>query len=655
MTLPKIPRSRNWLLALALVLLVAGTTVLIVRISGVRKLEGAGADGRYGSSDRTDARANSGPTRDAALTSIRAGEYAKAFGYFGDVSRAEWRAEDCHALGTSLLERDYVALGWAALEAGRRIDPRHKPSVDAIEKFHKDLARARAPEQLPQQIVAEYIEYLREVSGGPPLATLALGLAAFASSPADEDEFLDRIVIGDRAWLRGVKTPAAAILQLARVLLGAGRPGDAQALLTAEMDRAAKGQGRVGPPSSPAGASANTTAPDQEAAWLLSRAALQLDQKDLADAMLARAGEFAKTASAVPEPSPFVGSKRCGDCHGAIFRSQQFESHHSETLRFGKALEEVPLPEQPVKDPLVPRLIHTFSRGADDRIDVAVKDGDQIRRAVVEYAVGSGHQGITMIARDESSIPRSLRISYLHNGEHWSSTKGADATPRDAGETIGRGLGAQSLRKCVHCHATWFGAAELAHRGPARPEASDRGIGCERCHGPGLNHVKAVESGFSDPAIAISAKTPAGPRLESCTECHAADGSIKATDPEFTRAQGTTLLFSRCYTGARDRFVCTTCHDPHKAVDTRASMYEAKCLGCHLGGAPAIASGTSAPRLPAESAHAPAPACPVNPKSGCIECHMPKVPDASRHARFTDHHIRIHREPAAVTNTGSGL
>jgi formate-dependent nitrite reductase cytochrome c552 subunit len=32
--------------------------------------------------------------------------------------------------------------------------------------------------------------------------------------------------------------------------------------------------------------------------------------------------------------------------------------------------------------------------------------------------------------------------------------------------------------------------------------------------------------------------------------------------------------------------------------------------------------------------------CPINPGKNCISCHMPKVEDPSRHARFTDHHIR---------------
>ena len=133
-------------------------------------------------------------------------------------------------------------------------------------------------------------------------------------------------------------------------------------------------------------------------------------------------------------------------------------------------------------------------------------------------------------------------------------------------------------------------------------------------------------------------------RLNSCVECHAADGSIQPSDPEFTRAQGTTFLFSRCYTAKKDRFDCTTCHDPHQAVDTIALHYEQKCLACHSGKSDTRAvSVTSDSALPAKSEGRP---CPINAKANCISCHMPKVEDPTRRSRFTDHHIRVHKELA---------
>ena len=87
--------------------------------------------------------------------------------------------------------------------------------------------------------------------------------------------------------------------------------------------------------------------------------------------------------------------------------------------------------------------------------------------------------------------------------QSWGETKGIDFAPRDAGDHIGIGLGRKALHQCLQCHTTWFRSVDHEHVGPRGPEGEDRGIGCERCHGPGLNHVKAAHSGFAEMAIAL--------------------------------------------------------------------------------------------------------------------------------------------------------
>ena len=111
-------------------------------------------------------------------------------------------------------------------------------------------------------------------------------------------------------------------------------------------------------------------------------------------------------------------------------------------------------------------------------------------------------------------------------------------------------------------------------------------------------------------------------------ECHAADGSIQPSDPEFTRAQGTTFLFSRCFTAGKDRFGCTTCHDPHRALDTVSSHYEVKCLSCHSG--KATPEETPRARTAAEHSDSHVRACPVNPKEGAFPAICPR--SRTRHA-----------------------
>ncbi len=497
-----------------------------------------------------------------------------------------------------------------------------------LDELEGKLVVAVSRDQADRREAADEVEYLRAVRGGPALGLLVMGLARYGDSPGREREFLDRLLIGDRAELRSVEGPAGALKLLARLLMETGRPAEADDLLQPM---------------------ANGPGVDREAAWLLSRAALQLGQDDRADALLELADGFGAHDTS-PEPSPFVGSRKCAECHPSYYRAEQRASPHARTLYLGSALKDIPLPDRPVPDPLAPRIHHSFTRKAADRIDMETRSEDgQVARAVVAYALGSGEHGVTMVTRDEATgIPRELRISYYAAERAWRGTKGVDAPPHDASEFIGLELSEKSLRQCLHCHTTWFRAALPIPTIPSGPESADRGIGCERCHGPGLNHVKAVETGYAESAIGATEGSPPRRLLRSCNECHASNGSVEPSDPEFTRVQGTTLMFSRCFTATGGAIHCATCHDPHRGLDTTTAHYEPKCLACHDATSAKARSGQPSPG----AGHAGPPICPVNPSSGCIDCHMPKVQEPSLKMRFTDHHIRVHRQPAAAPAGG---
>jgi hypothetical protein len=625
------------LLSILLLFLTGGASLLWlgVRPANRERRDHGRGGGASASSDRP------GAPRSQALAFIRDARFGEAWDFFCDLEERQWEAGDCFELARALLDRDRVILGWAALETARRIDPEYAPASQALDRLLNKMTRAPQPGHALEQEAASRVELLRSVPGGPTLAMLVLGLARFAGDAEQEDEFLDRLGVRDRAILRAATSTHAAIKLCARLLLETGRAAEASTVL----------ERLVAAPGSSAKPAGNPS--DPEVAWLLSRAALQLDQAERADLMLARAGDFGNTAAALPEPAPYTGSRRCGECHRTIYRQQQRASRHALTLRLGSALKDVPIPDRPVPDPLIPSVTYSFSRKADDHIALESRVEDRIIRAIVTYAVGSGRHGITMLARDESGIDRELRISYFGETQTWGETKGIEFGPRDAGDHIGIGLGRKSLHHCLHCHTTWFRSVDKNLSAHAGPEAHDRGIGCERCHGPGSNHEKAVESGFAELAIALAPETPSLERLKSCTQCHASDGTVKPSDPEFTRAQGTTFLFSRCFTASKDRFGCTTCHDPHAPVETSPVHYEARCLSCHS--APSNSGARASKRVdPPMLAHAAGRSCPVSPAGKCISCHMPRVEDPSRRSRFTDHHIRIHRGPGVASATRPG-
>ena len=158
------------------------------------------------------------------------------------------------------------------------------------------------------------------------------------------------------------------------------------------------------------------------------------------------------------------------------------------------------------------------------------------------------------------------------------------------------------------------------------------GITCEKCHGPGREHIQRHTAGATPPdsgddGILNSAHFTRDQKVGLCALCH--NGPLEPTSPAFSYLPGMTLerffkpprnapetmpevhgdqvgLLKRslCYqkTGT---LTCNTCHDEH-AKELPAASYDSRCLTCHA-----------------------AKTCPVtrsrsrSDASGCVGCHMP--------------------------------
>jgi hypothetical protein len=277
-------------------------------------------------------------------------------------------------------------------------------------------------------------------------------------------------------------------------------------------------------------------------------------------------------------------------------------------------------------------VVHTLGREGD-RVRVEARVEGKAYRALVDYAIGSGDRGLTLVGRDETGRSRELRLSRYSDVSAWDVTIGQRPRPSDPEDYLGLPLSPDELHACVHCHTTDGRAA----RERIGPTVADRGVGCERCHGPGGNHLAAVAAKFPDLAIAQPRSFSAERQVRLCAQCHTPKGNV-AIDPgdkTTIRFQAVHFVKSRCYTESNGGLSCVTCHDPHRNAETSPAFYEAKCLSCHAA-APEPGSGGDVKR-PAT--------CPVNPSNGCLKCHMPVDRVAIPHAPFSDHHIRVRHDP----------
>jgi tetratricopeptide (TPR) repeat protein len=413
-------------------------------------------------------------------------------------------------------------------------------------------------------------------------------------------------------------TPIVSAKALARALLQTQRPGEARHLLRSMLD----------------------AGPDPEAFWLLSRAHLQEGATAAALDAWEKGKMFREENPLLADPAPYIGSAACARCHPANYQAQQ-SSRHARTFFRVDELDASIVPAAPISDSAQPKVTHVLQRINPSCLQQETHADGRTLRAVVEYAFGSGDRGLSLVGRDENGHARELRLSrYRHGAESfWDVTSGHPAHPSEVEGYLGRALTEDGIRRCLLCHVT-DPQAVLTASGPGIP---DRAIGCEKCHGPGGNHLAAVAVDFPDLAIARPTTTSGSAIVGLCAQCHSPRGtSVSPDDPGSVRFQGTTLTWSRCFTESNDRLDCVTCHDPHRDAATSPAHYEAKCRSCHTKAPESDITTTGTPH-PGLSERSAGTTCPVNPTHGCIGCHMPTINNVFSHSSFTDHFIRVHR------------
>ena len=317
-------------------------------------------------------------------------------------------------------------------------------------------------------------------------------IALEQDDPVAAAEALRRALDRDPTVREAGDPPGRTRTLLGRALLRAGRPGPAATVLRAVL----------------------AAAPDAEASWLLSRASLQAGSPAEAAAALPQGAAYRAAAPDEPEPAPYVGAARCAECHRDNHRTQQ-GSLHARTFLRRPAPADLPLPARPVDDPAAAAVRHTIG-SVGDQVTYATESHGATVRAVVDYVFGSGHHGRTLVGRDAAGATRELRLSNYADGPSWDLTTGQPKQPPPGEGFLGRTLGPDEVLMCFYCHAT---VARFARDGTG-PEPADRAIGCERCHGPGGNHLKAVAAKFPDPAIAELRAAPAARVIALCGQCH---------------------------------------------------------------------------------------------------------------------------------------
>ena len=363
---------------------------------------------------------------------------------------------------------------------------------------------------------------------------------------------------------------------------------------------------------------------------------------------------------AKPKPmlprSDFAGSAACTECHRDIAQAYQSHSMASSLWEAASAPE---IEDLSKGNSFSPDDRHWYSvektaEGVFHHERLIDPEGETLydQSVQVDFVIGSGHQGRSYLIQRGGMLFMSPITWYSHAAKWDLSPQYKLPTHRRFGRRINDG--------CVNCHAGRVNEIRGTSERYGTPPFYELAIGCERCHGPGAEHIQFRRGGPGQPGddpIVNPAKLDPACREDICAQCHLQGEGTYARHGyeigdfrpgqrleetcvifvEGTRmtSQGTTkavsqveqMRASRCFQKSEGKFGCCSCHDPHSKPREAelVAVYRKKCLACHEH---------QACRLPE------AERMTLQSDDSCIACHMPKLGASDvPHTSQTDHRV----------------
>jgi len=349
----------------------------------------------------------------------------------------------------------------------------------------------------------------------------------------------------------------------------------------------------------------------------------------------------------------YLGPEKCRECHAAYVDSAE-ETAHYKTFRLTDA-SSTPDSFGPGQNVLLtsnPDMHFEMSkkdRGFYQSLFVRRPGESYVHTCRIDFVSGSAKYGQTFLYWEDQCLYE-LPVSHFSEIDKWVNSPGYVNGVANFARPISP--------RCVECHTTRF---EQFGK-PFNRYNSERavlGVTCEKCHGPGREHVEYHQNHpTAEQArhIVNPASFAQDRALDLCSLCHSGVGeSIQepfsyrpgerladyVNIPPDTESgpggvhsanQKARMALSRCFQESSD-MRCTTCHNPHQQERGNADLFVRRCLACHEAKDCGVVAAVG------QAA-----------EERCIDCHMPQRADSKMpmqgqqdtfHPKLRDHHIRV--------------
>lgn len=357
----------------------------------------------------------------------------------------------------------------------------------------------------------------------------------------------------------------------------------------------------------------------------------------------------------------FAGSRSCGECHSGEWAEWQSNPMYHSTRLISDRIsdEDFSSPEFST----TPHVKYTVERRGNSVFHHELMRDDQSRPVFdqdveVSYVMGSGQQGHAYLISKPGMLFASP-INWYSKIQKWGLAPGYDPAGHPRFER-------RVTDACLSCHTGRVADDPAAKDRLLEPAFHELAIGCERCHGPGQQHVNHHRDSTLTDVIVNPGKLDSARCDAVCAQCHlqGVERVLRPgkTDFDFRPGQlsgevwtifvdrsserdGSTRAVSHveqmqssvCFIKSNGRMSCTSCHDPHSSQHGSQSVafYRSQCLTCH---------DNQNCTAPAENR--------ASERDSCIACHMPAISASDvPHAAHTNHRILRRPQQNAATDS----